>query len=307
MSSEKVTQVRVGFFMLLGIVAICAMVVYFGRFGDGLTKFYDIRIEYPNASGLFSGADVLLAGARVGTVKNGPYVLDNMRGVYVILNIREGVKIPEGSAFTIGSSGLLGDSFVDITMPANLNIADYKPIEAGTTVIGKKDAGGIAELAGEGGKLVEDLRTAVKHIDTVVTRLNEEVLNKESVSAVNTTLQNLKSSSGEFNTASKKLDQIIAEATAAMKEVGVAVGHITKTADKSTDTLAATKSAAESFEKTMEEIRLLVRDARSGKGPLGTLISDRTLAENLKALIANLRAYGVLWYKDRAAKPTPQR
>ncbi|MGH8048410.1 MAG: MlaD family protein [Chthoniobacterales bacterium] len=305
MSSEKVTQVRVGFFMLLGLVAICAMVVYFGRFGDGLTKFYDIRIEYPNASGLFAGADVLLAGAKVGTVKEGPYVLDSMRGVYVILKIREGVQVPEGSAFTIGSAGLLGDSFVDITMPADLNISDYKPIEPGATVIGKKDAGGIAELAGGGGKLVEEMRGAVKHIDTVVTRLNEEVLNKQSIAAVNDTLQNLKSSSAEFNTASKKLDAVVVDASQAMKKISEAVGHITTTADKTTDTLAATKAAAESFDKTMAEIRLLVRDARNGRGPLGTLISDRVLADNLRALVANLRAYGILWYKDRAAKPKP--
>lgn len=308
MSSEKTTQMRVGLFLLLGIVAICSMVVYFGRFGDGFTKFYDIRVEYPNASGLFSGADVLLAGAKVGAVKEGPFVLDSMRGVYVILKIREGVKIPEGSSFTIGSSGLLGDSFVDITMPANLNIENYQPIAPNSLVVGKKDAGGISELAGEGGKLVDDLRTTVKHIDTVVTRLNGEVLNKNSVEAVNVTLQNLKTTSTEFSDASKKLDEIVAEATKAMQEIGVAVGHVTKTADKTTDTLAATKAAAESFDKTMVEIRLLVREARQGKGPLGTLISDRAMAENLRALVANLRTYGVLWYKDRSQKPVqPQR
>lgn len=303
MSSEKVTQTRVGFFMLLGLVAICAMVVYFGRFGDGLTKFYNLRIEYPNASGLFAGADVLLAGAKVGKVQEGPYVLPSMRGVYVILNIREGVQIPEGSAFTIGSSGLLGDSFVDITMPPKLDIEKFQPIAPGSTVIGRKDAGGIAELAGQGGELIDDLRATVKHIDTVVTRLNSEVLSKESIATVNETLANLRTSSADFTTASKKLDIVVSDASDAMKKVSEAVGHITVTADKSTDTLAATKAAAESFEKTMTEIRLLVRDARNGKGPLGTLISDRAMAENLRALVANLRAHGILWYKDRLPKP----
>lgn len=308
MSSEKVTQARVGFFILLGVVAICAMVVYFGRFGDGLKKFYDIRVEYPNASGLFVGADVLLAGARIGAVKDGPYVLPNMRGVYVILKIYEGVEIPEGSAFTIGSSGLLGDSFVDITMPANLDVEHYTPIPPGTVVIGRKDSGGIAELAGSGGALLEDVRSAVKNIDTVVQRLNTEVLNKESIAAVNETLQNFKTTSGEIDEASKKLDQVVSEATTAMEKVGEAVGHITKTADKTTDTLAATKAAAESFEKTMTEIRLLVRDARQGKGALGTLIGDPRMAENLRAFVANLRARGILWYRDReAAEPAPAR
>ncbi len=308
MSSEKVTQARVGFFILLGLVAICAMVVYFGRFGDGLKKFYDLRVEYPNASGLFSGADVLLAGAKIGTVKDGPYVLDSMRGVYVVLKIYDGVQIPEGSAFTIGSSGLLGDSFVDITMPAMLDIENYKPIAPGTTIVGKRDSGGISELAGEGGKLLEDVRAAVKNIDTVVTRLNTEVLDKSTVAAVGETVQNLKTTTAEFSAASKKLDGIVNQASTAMKQVSDTVGHVTVTVDKTTDTLAATKSAAESFDKTMVEVRLLVREARNGKGALGTLIGDRAVAENLKTFVANLRARGILWYKDRAASETkPER
>jgi ABC-type transporter Mla subunit MlaD len=293
--------------MLLGLVAICAMVVYFGRFGDGLKKFYDIRIEYPNASGLFVGADVLLAGAKVGTVKDGPYVLSSMRGVYVILKIYDGVQIPEGSAFTIGSSGLLGDSFVDITMPANLDVEHYKPIAPDSVVQGKKDAGGIAELAGAGGDMIDDARTAIKNINAVVVKLNEQVLKKESVDAVNETLQNLRKTSSDFTTASKQFEDVASNASEAMKKVTEAVGHITVTADKTTDTLDATKAAAQSFDKTMVEIRLLVHDARNGKGALGTLIGDRAMAENLKALVANLRARGILWYKDRgdAAQPQP--
>jgi hypothetical protein len=35
------------------------------------------------------------------------------------------------------------------------------------------------------------------------------------------------------------------------------------------------------------------------------LLSDREMAENLKALVANLRRNGILWYKDRAAQTKP--
>jgi ABC-type transporter Mla subunit MlaD len=294
------TQTRVGFFMLLGLVAICTMVVYFGRLGDGFKKYYDLRVEYPNASGLFKGADVLLAGAKIGAVQDGPYVLDNMRGVYVILKIREGVQIPQGSAFAIGSAGLLGDSYVEITMPSKLDVEHYVAIAPGSTVVGVKEGGGISELAGQGGELIDDVRTAVKHIDTVVQKLNNEVLTKETIAAVGETMQNVKTSTAEIKAASDKFGTVISGATDAMNKMTEAVSHITKTADKTTDTLAATKAAAISFDKTMVEIRLLVRDARNGKGALGTLISNRTMAENLQALVANLRRHGILWYKDRA-------
>jgi len=67
------------------------------------------------------------------------------------------------------------------------------------------------------------------------------------------------------------------------EKVSEAVGHITITADKTTDTLTATKSAAISFDKTMVEVRLLVHDAskrqrRAGnfdRRPRGAEISRR--------------------------------
>jgi len=116
-------------------------------------------------------------------------------------------------------------------------------------------------------------------------------------------VQNLRATTAEFSAASKKLDGVMDQAAGAMKDVSATVGHVTATVDKTSDTLAATKAAAISFDKTMVEVRLLVHDARNGKGALGTLIGDRVMAENLKALVANLRARGILWYKDRAEAP----
>lgn len=300
MSSEKITQARVGIFVLIGLIAICVMVVYFGRFGDGLKKYYNLRVEYPNASGLFAGADVLLAGAKVGSVKEGPYVLDNMRGVYVILQIEDGVQVPQGSSFTIGSSGLLGDSYVNINMPADLDVEKYVPIAPGTTVIGQKESGGLSSLAGEGSALLDDVKTAVKNIDTVVKRINEEVLNKKSVEAINESLKNLKTTSEELAEASKNLDSVISNAAVAVTEATETVKKVGQTAEKSNETLEAATGAAKSFDRTMVEVRSLVQEAKSGRGPLGTLISDRTMADNLRALVVNLRRHGILWYKDRS-------
>jgi hypothetical protein len=46
-----------------------------------------------------------------------------------------------------------------------------------------------------------------------------------------------------------------------------------------------------------------------GKGLLATLLNDQQLANDLHALISNLRAHGVLFYRDSAASrqpPAPQ-
>jgi ABC-type transporter Mla subunit MlaD len=115
-AKERASQLRVGIFMALGLLAIGLMVVYFGRFGDSIHGNYTIRVEYPNASGIYKGASVLLAGAKIGSVENSPVILPDMEGVYVNLKIYEEVKIPSAAEFTIGSSGLLGDRFVQIVL-----------------------------------------------------------------------------------------------------------------------------------------------------------------------------------------------
>jgi phospholipid/cholesterol/gamma-HCH transport system substrate-binding protein len=66
------------------------------------------------------------------------------------------------------------------------------------------------------------------------------------------------------------------------------------------------------FRKTSESARSLLTKAQHGDGALGTLISDRQTAEDLKSLIANMRRSGVLFYKNRPVEtrnptPTPRR
>lgn len=298
---ESVSQIRVGLFLLFGIVLVCGMVIYFGRFGDGLKEFYNLRVEYPNASGLFRGADVLLAGAKVGAVSSGPYVLDSMRGVYVTLKVYEGVQIPEGSTFTIGSSGLLGDSYVDISMPPDLDLTQLTPIPADTTVIGGRQSG-ISELAGEGSALLDDVRTAVNNINGVVTRMNEELLTQQSMVSIGETLENLETTSAEFAKASAQLDAIMTEISTATVDAAETIKGTGKTVKQSSITLESVEKAADEFSKTMVEVRALIRDVKQGKGPIGTVLNDRAMAENLRAFAENLRRHGVLWYRDRAER-----
>src|SRR6476661_8139484 len=114
----KGLEFRVGLFVFLGLLALAALVVQFGRVGEGFKTYYTITVQFPNASGLLKGSDVLLAGAKIGRVATGPRLLPGVEGVSVALRIFDYVKVPVGSKFTVGSSGLLGDRFVDVQPPA---------------------------------------------------------------------------------------------------------------------------------------------------------------------------------------------
>src|SRR3984893_14890319 len=115
--TEKTLELKVGAFVFVGLAVLAALVVQFGRVGEGFKTYYELTVRFPDASGLLQGSDVLLAGAKIGRVSGGSTLARSALGVEVQLRIFDSVRVPAGSRFTVGSSGLLGDRFVAVTMP----------------------------------------------------------------------------------------------------------------------------------------------------------------------------------------------
>jgi ABC-type transporter Mla subunit MlaD len=290
---ERSTQIKVGIFLMIGLTTIAMLVVYFGRLGEGVRNYYSLRVEFPNASGLMRDAHVLLAGARIGRVVNDPIILPDMEGVYVDLRVFDDVKIPSASEFSIGSSGLLGDKFVQIDLKPGAK--ESAPIAPGTTIKGSTGGGGLGGMTEDAGALVTELRTTVGNINSVVKRLDTGLLNDEGVASLKETLKNLQTTSSSLATASAKVDQVVTRADTAIQS--------------GKGTMDSAKKAADDLQRALADIRGLIREVRQGQGALGTLISNRETADNLRALVANLRRYGILWYRDgeKAKSPGPGR
>ena len=267
---ERGLEFKVGIFVFAGLAMLGALVVQFGRLGEGFKTYYELTIRFSDASGLLKGSDVLLAGARIGKVSGGPRLVREGNGVAVPLKIYDYVKIPEESKFTVGSSGLLGDRFVSVTMPPGV---PTKFLQPNAYLNGTRETG-IDDLTREGGALVGDLRGVVQKIDTTVTRLNEDMLSKE-------TAENLRSSVAHLN-----------EATTAFAESSKKLGGVVDKADSAMD---STRKAADDLQKVMSS-------ATQGKGLLAALLTNQELANDLRALVSNLREHGILFYRDSAAK-----
>ena len=299
-SEDKSTQIKVGMFLLIGLLFVGAMVVYFGRLGEGVRKYYTLRVEFPNASGLMRGSEILLAGAKIGRVTNDPTILPDMEGVYVDLRIFENVSIPSASEFRIGSSGLLGDKFIQIDLKKNA--LKSAPIQPGSTIKGISASGGFEEMTQGAEKLLAELQETVGNINAVAVKINTEVLGDAGVKSVADTLKSLQATSATLAQASAKVDAVVAKVDAAVSDAGTTIKG-------SKSTMDSAKKAADELQRTLSDIRGLIRDVRQGHGTLGTLISNRETADNLRALVANLRRYGILWYRDgeKGKSPAPER
>jgi len=282
-SDERRTQIRVGIFAALGLFAVAMLVVYFGRLGDGFRNYYTVRVEYPNASGLFKDVPVLLAGAKIGLVENNPVILPDMNGVYVNLKIYDNVEIPSKSEFTVGSSGLLGDKFVQVNLLEDAK--ESPPIPPGTTIQGKGETG-LADLFNEAGPIIGEVRAVVQKLDNIAAKLDKEILNESTLADLNATLANLNTTSASFAEASKKIDGVVVQAGTT-----IASGQ---------DAFVSAQKAADELQKTLKDVRDLLKEAQNGRGALGMLLTNKEVANNLRALVINLREHGILWYKDRS-------
>src|SRR5437879_12067924 len=177
---ERGLEFRVGVFVFGGLGMLGALVVQFGRLGEGFKTYYALTIRFSDASGLLKGSDVLLEGARIGKVSGGPRLVREGNGVAVPLKIYDYVKIPEESKFTVGSSGLLGDRFVNVTMPPGV---PTKFVQPNAYINGSRETG-IDDLTREVGALVSELRGVVQKLDTTVTRLHEEMISNETATTL---------------------------------------------------------------------------------------------------------------------------
>ena len=277
-------EFKVGAFVFVGLALLGALIVQFGRIGEGFKTYYPLTVRFSDASGLLKGSDVLLAGAKIGRVSGGPRLVGEGQGVAVPLRIFDYVKIPVGSKFSVGSSGLLGDRFVSVTMPSGKPTA-YLPKNA--YIEGTRDTG-IDDLTREGGNLVNDLRGAVQSINATVMRLNQEALSSANMENLKETFAHLSETTGALSLSSKKLDGVIEKADAAMSSV-----------KKDAEDMEVVVAEAR---KTVQAATQVFRDAREGKGLLAALLSNQELANDLRALVKNLRAHGVLFYRDSASR-----
>ncbi len=282
--NEKGLEFKVGAFVFVWLAVLAALVVQFGRVGEGFKTYYALTVKFPDASGLLKGSDVLLAGAKIGRVSGGIRLSQGGQGVDVPLRIYDYVKIPTGSKFTVGSSGLLGDRFVDVQPPQG-KPTDFLHKDA--QIAGTRETG-MDDLTREGGFLVKDLRDTVKNIDGSFTRLNEQALSSANMESLRSALDRLNQTSGTLAESSKKIDGVLEKADATM-----ASSH------KAADDLQAMIADAR---KTLAATTGLIREAKSGNGLLATLLGDQEMAKDLRALVSNLRDHGVLFYRDSARK-----
>jgi phospholipid/cholesterol/gamma-HCH transport system substrate-binding protein len=328
---DKKTELLVGLFLFVGLVLLGLLILQFGSLRELFKGTYDLRVSFSDASGLKEGSPVMLGGARIGKVKARPEHDDTFTRLILELEIFAGVQIPATARFAVGTSGLMGDAFVDVKPDGK--ITDQFLVPDATKIIQGEKGADIADLSKTAGRIgeqvtvlleedvrpfmaqakqamekvnegalspesVEHFKSALARFESIMRRVDEKVVSEENIANLTGAIAEVKSAATSFNNTAKNFETQSARLGPLLDRLDPAIAKVEKSLDSADAALQSAKKGLEGFAKAMNMLG-------SGDGALQSLMTDKQLKNDLKEAIRafkefseNLEKTGIYRYKD---------
>jgi len=260
MIKERLTDIKVGFFVFLGVLLICMMILLVGSDKLFFKADYTLFCRFSNILGLQKGSSVRLAGYNIGTVNNIFFSSEPQDREYVIVELKlDYMKkdyIRTDSRASINPLGVLGDKYVEITF-GDPNTPLIEPNGWIPTDSPKELSDYMSKLGG-----------ILAKVDNIVTFIDEKLQ---------------KAGSGH-----KILDNL-----ANLSENMAAVSKEIKEGKGLLNSLIFDEEIKINFQKTSrelagfsEQLNQISWKINKGKGTIGALVNDPTVYEDLKTILS---------------------
>jgi phospholipid/cholesterol/gamma-HCH transport system substrate-binding protein len=272
-----VLQMRIGGFILLGLVVFLAIIYLLGAQARYFERKYLLTAEFSEVGGLIEGATVRLAGVQIGRVTSVELPPQPGGKVRVTLTLarRFADRVRRNSEARIVTQGLLGDKLVEITIGS----ADAPPLKPGDTIATREPfemqemfAAG-AETLAQVNQLAVTLRKTVDRVD----RMTGEI--EKGKGWLHVLIYEEPESLRRLNALLASTQQLLARAESDESAVGVL---LSRDSGKSVRSLLA---ALDAFGRAAQK-------PDAGEGLLPTLLYDpqyKDVARDLQVLTRNFR------------------
>ena len=108
---NKSADVLAGIFVIIGLVCMAYLAIKMGKMEVMGNDGYTVYARFTSIAGLRAGADIEIAGVRVGRVTG--IGLDQKRDMAMVsLRINSGVELYDDALASVRTSGLIGDKYI---------------------------------------------------------------------------------------------------------------------------------------------------------------------------------------------------
>ncbi len=256
-------ETKVGFFVLLGLAILGVSIM---KLSDvRLEKRYTVYMVFDDIQGLNNKSQVRIAGVEVGQVEK----VELQEGrAKVTAKIKGDVPIYLNAVVRVKLIGLIGSQFLDLNpgTPEAAKVKDGDTVYGATTRSLSDLIDKMSELVeGKNGKpgIGDDLKATMSNLRSVTDSLNFAIgMQRDEIKGI---VKNLHSFTVDLKGLASDMHEITSEKKADIE-------------------MAITK-----LRSVLERVDDMLAKVQRGEGPVGKLLSDKEMGEEVKKTVSNLK------------------
>ncbi len=292
-NSDVKRNIKLGAFVVGGIVIFLGSVFYMGREGNMFNKTFTVSAIFKNVEGLKEGDNVWLSGVKIGTVKRVQIVSEGKVVVSFSLKDKQNEFIKKDATAYVGSDGLVGSKIVVIRPGSEAKIIqDNDTINA----LSPTDTQELFNIAKEVGVNARSISNDIKLISE---RLNKgegvfgELLRDGPIA------MDLRKTMLALKATGENTDRISEDAKRIMNEINYGDGLISKLINDTTyavtfeSTLQNIAQVGKNSKSMSEDLQRIIAKINSNENAVGVLLADTVFAQKLRGTMDNAAAASI--------------
>lgn len=293
MKKKLINNVKLGLFVLAGLLFLIVLLYMIGRNRNLFGKSYTLKARFEHVQGLVAGSNVRFAGIQTGTVKKIEIINDTVIEVSMLIDTDMKNIIRKNAIASIGTDGLVGNKVVNIVpskTPAPLS-------EDGDLIASKKilSTDAILEVLN---RTTNDVAVIAAEMKQTFQRINSStavwsLLNDERIpTQLRSSLTNIKTATAKADHFINELNTIIANVK---KGQGAAGAILTDTlmAMHLKDAVLKINHVSLAADSITGELYTLIsgirNDVNNGDGTIHSLLKDTALVTKLHMSLTNIQ------------------
>ena len=301
MANRVINNVKLGIFVLAGLVLLILALYLVGKDTNLFSKNYVLKAQFDNASGLMVGNNVRYAGIQVGTVKKISFLNDTVIEVTMLIDEKMKPYIHKKDLVSIGTDGLVGNKLLNI-VPGQ----DKTLLAENNDILITKKGINTDEMLEVLNKTNKNIAIISEDLKTTVQRLNNstafwQILNDKTLPEnIKATLVNIRNASNKTNNVIAKADNMVAELQTIVQDVKNGKGSLggilrdTAMLVNLNETVENMKLVGDKANNLASELNMITQnikqDIDSGKGVVNMVLKDSALVQKLNISLDHIES-----------------
>lgn len=294
-------KIRLGFFVIIGLLIFILAIYFIGDKQNMFGKTNHLETVFNNVNGLQLGNSVRYSGISVGTVREIEMINDTTIRIDMIIDKSIFSYIKKDAIATIGSDGLVGNMIINI-IPGNGN---QPSVDSGDEIhsynrIRTEDMLSTLNLTNENAatltaNLLKITNKIIKGKGTLGALLNDTLISKD----LGETMRYLKLTTKSASETVHKIDKMVTSLD--NKNNVLSVIKDTAVANNLKNTLTNLNKSTVEINEMVTNLNATILNIKEGKGAINYLSNDPKLVQKIDSTMTNINSASIKLNEDLEA------